>query len=98
MDTSYYPGFDAVALFKFSYFELHGDQLLGSTACLQNCLHFRKMLSHLTTQHNVCAVHAVHQGMFSTLGDIMMSVEGYHKYSGDVQYTGGYHDKCGGIS
>ena len=37
-------------------------------------------------------------GVFSTVGDIMMSVEGYHKYSESVQYTGEYHGKCGGIS
>ena len=23
--------------------------------------------------------------------------EGYHEYSGSVQYTGGYHDECGDI-
>ena len=25
----------------------------------------------------------------------MMSVEGYHEYSGSVQYTGGYHEYTG---
>ena len=34
--------------------------------------------------------------MCSTVGDIMMHVEGYLEYRGDVQYRGGYHDKCGG--
>ena len=43
----------------------------------------------------------------STVGDIMMHVEGYHEYRGGVQhcggyhplkfkYCGGYHDTCGG--
>ena len=27
----------------------------------------------------------------STVGDIMMHVEGYHEYRGGVQYCGGYH-------
>ena len=44
-----------------------------------------KYNSHL---HNVCAVRrgcAVHQGMFSTLADIMSTVGGYHEYTGGVQ-------------
>ena len=50
-------------------------------------------------------------GMFSTSGNIIMNVGGYHVYiggcsvhrrntistlGGDVQYIGGYHDACGG--
>ena len=31
-------------------------------------------------------------------GDIMSTVGGYLEYRGDVQYRGGYHDACGGIS
>ena len=48
--------------------------------------------------------------MFSTSGNIIMNVGGYHVYIGgcsvhqrntistlgDVQYIGGYHDACGG--
>ena len=45
--------------------------------------------------------------VFSTVGDIMMHVEGYHEHCGGVQYCGGYHllkseyhggyhDTCGG--
>ena len=38
----------------------------------------------------------------STVGDIMMHMEGYHEYRGDVQYCGGYHplkfEYRGGIS
>ena len=37
-------------------------------------------------------------GVFSTVGDIMSTVGGYLEYRGGVQYRGGYHDKCGGIS
>ena len=41
------------------------------------------------TQYRVeCSVQC---GVLSTLGDIMSTV-------GDVQYHGGYHDKCGEIS
>ena len=32
-------------------------------------------------------------GMLSTCGDTMSTSGGYHR---DVQYTGGYHDACGG--
>ena len=51
-------------------------------------------------------------GVFSASGDTMSTLGGYHEYieeysvhqgdimstSGDVQYIGGYHDACGGIS
>ena len=42
---------------------------------------------HLHTLHNVCAIHvgggrAVRQGVFSTLGNIMIIVEGYLEYIG----------------
>ena len=36
-------------------------------------------------------VYSVHLGMFSTSGGCL-------EYIGDVQYTGGYHDLCGGAS
>ena len=36
--------------------------------------------------------------IMSTVGDIMSTVGGYLEYRGGVQYRGGYHDKCGGIS
>ena len=41
---------------------------------------------------------AQYRGVFSTVGDIMSTVGGYLEYRGGVQYHGGYHDKCGGIS
>ena len=34
--------------------------------------------------------------VFSTVGDIMSTVGGYLEYRGDVQYHGGYHDAHGG--
>ena len=42
-------------------------------------------------------------GVFSTVGDILSTMGcsvpwGYHEYHGGVQYSGGYHDACGGIS
>ena len=45
-------------------------------------------------------------GVFSTVGDIMSTVGGYHEYRGGISWVpwgvfstvGGYHDKCGGIS
>ena len=33
--------------------------------------------------------------MFSTVGDIMSTVEGYLEYCGGVQYHGGIHDAHG---
>ena len=36
--------------------------------------------------------------MFSTVGDIMSTVGAILSTVGDVQYRGGYHDACGGIS
>ena len=39
-----------------------------------------------------------HGGCSVPWGDIMMHVGGYHEYRGGVQYRGGYHDACGGIS
>ena len=36
--------------------------------------------------------------MFSTVGDIMINVGGYLEYHGGVQYRGGYHEYCGGLS
>ena len=49
--------------------------------------------------------YAVHQGMFSTLGDIMSTVgytmstpEAYHDECGRYyDYTGGYHEHTGGL-
>ena len=32
------------------------------------------------------------------VGDIMMTVEGYHEYIGDVQYIGGHHEYIRRIS
>ena len=46
----------------------------------------------ITTLHNVCAVQ---QGMFSTPGDSISTVGGYHKYTGGVQYTGGIMSTTG---
>ena len=37
-------------------------------------------------------------GVFSTVGDIMSTVGVILSTVGDVQYRGGYHDACGGIS
>ena len=37
-------------------------------------------------------------GVFSTVGDIMSTVGDILSTVGGVQYRGGYHDKCGGIS
>ena len=34
--------------------------------------------------------------VFSTVGDIMTTVGGYLEYRGDVQYRGGIHDAHGG--
>ena len=36
--------------------------------------------------------------IMSTMGGIMSTVGGYLEYRGDVQYRGGYHDACRGIS
>ena len=50
------------------------------------------------TLYNVCSLH---RGMFrfSTSGDIMMNVGGYHEYiEGYHEYIGGYHDACGGAT
>ena len=56
---------------------------------------------------NVCAVHrgrAVHQVMFSTLGDITAYTVGVSstlgditEYTGGVQYSGGYDEQNGWI-
>ena len=52
------------------------------------------------TLHNVFAVHrgcAVHQGMFSTLGDIIEYTGRCSVQWGDTTSTPGrYHDECGG--
>ena len=37
-------------------------------------------------------------GVFSTVGDIMINVEGYLECCGGVQYRGGYHEYRGGLS
>ena len=37
-------------------------------------------------------------GVFSTVGDIMSTVGDILSTVGGVQYRGGHHDKCGGIS
>ena len=51
---------------------------------------------------NVCVVHrrcAVHQGyILSTLGDIMSTLEVFSAPGRYHEYTGEYHDKCGGRS
>ena len=36
--------------------------------------------------------------IMSTVGDIMSTVGDILSTVGSVQYRGGYHDKCGGIS
>ena len=51
--------------------------------------------SFYLTLYNVCAVP---WGVFSTVGDIMSTVGDILSTVGGVQYRGGYHDKCGGIS
>ena len=67
---------------------------------LQFC--FRK--KHSTNRasiilYNVCSLH---RGMFSTLwvfstsGDTMSTLGGYHKYIEGVQYIRGYHEHIGG--
>ena len=43
-------------------------------------------------------ISSVPWGVFSTVGDTMINVGGYLEYRGGVQYRGGYHDTCGGIS
>ena len=49
----------------------------------------------LITLYNVCSVH---RGMFSTSGGYREYIGRYHEYIGGVQYTGAYHNACGGIS
>ena len=39
-----------------------------------------------------------YRGVFSTVGDIMSIVGVILSTVEDVQYYGGYHDACGGIS
>ena len=36
--------------------------------------------------------------MFSTVGDIMINVGAILSLVGGVQYRGGYHEYCGGLS
>ena len=36
--------------------------------------------------------------ILSTVGDIMINVGGYLEYRRGVQYRGGYHEYCGGLS
>ena len=76
MDTLYYPGFETVALFKFSRFERSLFMVIsfGQYSMSIKLFAFCKMSIHLTTLHNVCVVH---RRICST--------------PGDVQYTRGYH-------
>ena len=39
----------------------------------------------------------VHWGVFSTLGDTMSTLRGYHEYIWGVQYIGGYHEYIGDV-
>ena len=41
---------------------------------------------------------AVQWGMFSTPGDIMSTVGGFHEYTGGCSVHGGYHEYTGEIS
>ena len=36
--------------------------------------------------------------VFSTSGDAMSTLGGYHEYIEGVQYIGGYHEHIGGMS
>ena len=40
---------------------------------------------------------AQYRGVFSTVGGYLEYRGGYLEYRGGVQYSGGYHDKCGDI-
>ena len=44
-----------------------------------------------------CIICVQYCGVFSTVGDIMMHVGDILNTVEDVQYHGGYRDKCGGI-
>ena len=52
----------------------------------------------ICVQYSVCVCVCGGGGVLSTVGGNMMHVRGYLEYCGGVQYRGGYHDKCGGIS